>query len=91
MKVFEILNRRKKYDITNFLQNHPGGINYVEKYRNRDVSARMKETNHSTSALYLLREYRYDGRDDSCIDGEEDLEVRMFQIVISMVQLEGKL
>lgn len=70
-KVFEVLNEGKKYDISSFLQNHPGGINYVERYRNRDVLSRMKDTRHSQSAFYLLREYQNGGRDDS----DEDLEV----------------
>lgn len=70
-KVFEVLNEGKKYDISSFLQNHPGGINYVERYRNRDVLSKMKDTRHSQSAFYLLREYQNGGRDDS----DEDLEV----------------
>lgn len=64
------------YDIEGFLRNHPGGTNYVRGYRDKDVTKKMVDTQHSNSAFYLLREYKLGGRNEAETEFNEDLEVR---------------
>jgi len=72
---FEVKHDQKRFDITTFLKHHPGGINYIEHYKDKDVSEKMRLTGHSEAARYLLREYKKDGRDQEVDDEEnEDLE-----------------
>lgn len=71
---FIIKDDSEEYDISDFLKNHPGGINYVEGYKGSKVRQKMIESYHSSAALYLLREYKVEGRDERKIDGQNDLE-----------------
>lgn len=64
-----------KYEINEFLRNHPGGVNYIQSYKEKDVTRRMLDTQHSTSAFYLLREYKIGGRNENPTEFNEDLEV----------------
>lgn len=74
---FDVIYNQEKYDIKNFLRNHPGGVNYLEPYKEKDVSERMKATQHSNAALYLFKEYKKEGKreNDTNNDEQEDLEV----------------
>ncbi|CAG9766436.1 unnamed protein product [Ceutorhynchus assimilis] len=54
---FEVTYQNARYNIKSFLKNHPGGLNYLEPYKELDVEKRMKIT-HSQAATYLLEEYR---------------------------------
>lgn len=72
---FEVKYLGDYYEIKNFLRNHPGGLNYVEGYKGKDVGKRMEETAHSKSAFYLLREYKTGGRGENPNKDTEDLEV----------------
>lgn len=74
MDQFEVKYESRRYEISNFLRNHPGGVNYVETYKDKDITNRMKQVNHSKSAFYLLKEYNINGRDDSKGEICEDLE-----------------
>ncbi|KAJ3825197.1 hypothetical protein EV361DRAFT_891207 [Lentinula raphanica] len=52
--------KAKVYDITSFLQDHPGGDDIILKYAGQDVEAVMKdktEHEHSDSAYDMLDEY----------------------------------
>lgn len=69
---FEVKYKEDNYNIYAFLNNHPGGINYVKPYEQKDVTRQMKEHDHSKAAYYLLKEYRNGGRD--LHQNEEDLE-----------------
>lgn len=71
---FQVKHLGNNYNIYEFLNNHPGGINYVQPYKEKEVTKRMKDSRHSKAAYYLLREYKSEGRDESNVDGE-DLEV----------------
>lgn len=71
---FNVNYGANQYDITEFLRNHPGGRNYVDGYKDKDVAKRMKDTNHSTSAYYLLREYKVGDRNEGKNEETEDLE-----------------
>lgn len=78
-----------RYDIEEFLRNHPGGVNYINGYRDRDVAGRMLDTKHSKSAFYLLREYRVGGRNEQTTDFNEDLEVRRFFSTYMMMLMKA--
>jgi len=71
---FLIEHNGNKYDISDFLKNHPGGYNYVESSRNKDIGTKMLNLQHSKSAFYLLREYKVGGRDGKNVSENEDLE-----------------
>lgn len=50
----------KVYDVTKFLQDHPGGDELVLQYAGKDVEEIMKDPNehdHSDSAYDMLEEY----------------------------------
>lgn len=84
---FPVKCYKNSYDIGKFLTYHPGGFNYLQNYENKNVERRMRETNHSTTAYYLLREYEIDGRDVDQHEDNEDLEVisTMFSKLLSVV------
>lgn len=71
---FNVRHNDQKYDIHEFLKNHPGGLNYVRPYKDKDITKRMKDTQHSKAAYYLLREYKNDGRDLTSTSDSSDLE-----------------
>lgn len=64
----------QNYDIREFLKNHPGGVNYVQAYEDRDVTQKMQDMHHSKAAFYLLREYKIGGRDLNRNQHTDDLE-----------------
>lgn len=77
---FEVVYKKELYSIATFLRNHPGGINYLEPYKRKDVSKQMENTKHSKAALYLLQEYKKEGKRKMSSpnhqkEEEEDLEV----------------
>lgn len=69
---FEVKYKLDSYNIFEFLNNHPGGINYVRPYEDKDITKPMDLYDHSKAAYYLLKEYRNKGRDK---EAEDDLEV----------------
>lgn len=72
---FGVLYENDQYDIEQFLQNHPGGVNYLAPYKGKDISKRMQDTNHSRAAFYLFKEYKKDGRRKQTNGEEDDFEV----------------
>ncbi|XP_022905799.1 uncharacterized protein [Onthophagus taurus] len=71
---FNVKYTGKTYDIQDFLKNHPGGSNYVDAFRDKDVTQKMLDNHHSKAAFYLLREYKLGGRDEIKNEHTEDLE-----------------
>lgn len=69
---FNVKYNKQHYDIYEFLNNHPGGTNYVQLYKEKDIAKPMGLYDHSKAAFYLLEEYRKGGREKS--NTEEDLE-----------------
>jgi cytochrome b involved in lipid metabolism len=47
-----------KYDITDFLDEHPGGRNVLIKKNGKDIEKAMKDNNHSADAYSILEKYR---------------------------------
>lgn len=83
-KEFKIKHLGDSYNIYDFLNNHPGGINYVKPYEDKEITKRMENTQHSKAAYYLLREYKTGGRDTSNKNNQEDLEV-IFFVLFSLI------
>lgn len=74
-ETFSVNYLGEQYNIKRFLKNHPGGINYVRQFKDKSVREQMLNTNHSTCAFYLLREYKTGGRNDKNNEDGEDIEV----------------
>ena len=74
-KQFRVNHGGDFYNIYDFLNNHPGGTNYVKPFQDREITQRMQNTQHSKAAYYLLREYKSGGRDTGDKGEQEDLEV----------------
>ncbi|CAN6668694.1 ceramide very long chain fatty acid hydroxylase Scs7p [Trichomonascus vanleenenianus] len=58
-KVYVTLDHRRVYDVTEFLESHPGGGDLIVEYAGRDVSDIMKDVvshEHSESAYEMLDE-----------------------------------
>ncbi|XP_050504664.1 fatty acid 2-hydroxylase [Diabrotica virgifera virgifera] len=66
---FDVKYNAQSYNIYEFLNNHPGGLNYVQPYKEKDVTKPMSLYEHSKAAYYLLEEYTKGKR-----RAEEDLE-----------------
>jgi cytochrome b involved in lipid metabolism len=49
--------RNKDYDITDFLDEHPGGRNVLIKKNGRDIEKAMQDNNHSDDAYAILEKY----------------------------------
>lgn len=73
----------KVYDVTEFIQDHPGGDDLILDYAGKDVSAIMRdvlEHAHSDAAYEILEEYclgtlsRNDGNSNSTLQGEDEEE-----------------
>lgn len=71
---FDVRHDKEEYNIYGFLNNHPGGINYLKPYKEKDVSKRMQDTKHSKAAYYLFQEYNKNGKRTSKGQDDEDLE-----------------
>ncbi|XP_069676062.1 fatty acid 2-hydroxylase [Periplaneta americana] len=68
---FIVKHEGDKYDISRFLQFHPGGKNSVSPYKGLSITEPFHKTHHSPAAMYLMKEYRLPG---STADNSEDLE-----------------
>lgn len=58
-RVLVTLNHRKVYDVTQFLETHPGGGDLIENYAGKDVSEIMTDVDshdHSETAYALLEQ-----------------------------------
>ncbi|XP_025836315.1 dihydroceramide fatty acyl 2-hydroxylase FAH2 [Agrilus planipennis] len=75
---FKLNYKGNSYDLTDFLQNHPGGYNYLKSYKNKEVPEELLKNYHaSNAAFYLMKEFsesktRGLGKDQ--VEGVEDLE-----------------
>ena len=45
------------YDLTKYLEEHPGGINIIMKYAGKDATEAFENINHSKNAYKLLNKY----------------------------------
>lgn len=61
---FIVKYRQQYYDLSNFIDKHPGGVNTLKGLNQTDMTARfLKAPPHSDAAMYLMREYKIDGQD----------------------------
>jgi cytochrome b involved in lipid metabolism len=80
---FIIKHNGDRYDISRFLQFHPGGRNTVSPYKGLSITEKFLDINHAPSAMYLMREYRLsDTSKDSVV---EDLEVQKTDLSLPSV------
>lgn len=80
---FIIKHKGDRYDISRFLQFHPGGRNTVSPYKGLSITEKFLDINHSPAATYLMREYKLpDTSKDSVI---EDLEVQKTELPLSLL------
>lgn len=58
-KPYIISYKNEQYDLTKFMNLHPGGINTLKGLENSDIEPRMNSVvPHSDAAMYLLKEYK---------------------------------
>jgi cytochrome b involved in lipid metabolism len=81
---FIIKHEGDTYDITRFLQFHPGGRNSVSPYKGLSITKKFHDINHSPAAMYLMRDYRLPGAPQN--SNVEDLEVQKTDFSLSLVQ-----
>ncbi|ODV90756.1 hypothetical protein CANCADRAFT_44396 [Tortispora caseinolytica NRRL Y-17796] len=58
--VYVTLNNRFVYDVTSFLEDHPGGPEFIMEYAGKDITEVLKNATiheHSESAYEMLEEY----------------------------------
>lgn len=72
---FEVIFAGKKYDIKNFLRDHPGGINTLKFYEGKLVSDAMKKFGHSVGAYHMLKDFQIEKSVDSDINLTGNLSV----------------
>ncbi|KAL9929992.1 cytochrome b5 [Glossina fuscipes fuscipes] len=68
------------YDVTNFLQDHPGGSDIIMDYAGRDATLAFHGTGHSRDAIEQMREY---------LIGELPSQERIFRTKNTQVLLKG--
>jgi cytochrome b involved in lipid metabolism len=81
-KEFIVKHKGDRYDISRFLQFHPGGRNTVSPYRGLSITEKFLNINHSPAATYLMKEYRLPDVSDSVT---EDLEVQKTDLLLLSV------
>lgn len=50
--------KNEKYDITDFVNSHPGGRQVLIKCNGRDIEKHMNKADHSEYAYSLLEKYK---------------------------------
>ena len=76
-KPFIVKYRNETYDISKFVDKHPGGINTLKGLENADMTSRfLKGPPHSDAAMYLMKEYRLENVNNNNI-GETKLDESM--------------
>eukprot|EP00386_Alphamonas_edax_P004068 GDKI01012694.1.p1 GENE.GDKI01012694.1~~GDKI01012694.1.p1 ORF type:complete len:405 (+),score=131.70 GDKI01012694.1:42-1217(+) len=52
--------KKERYDVTNFVEKHPGGRDVIVQYSGRDMTEAFDEVGHSATASKLLMKYKMD-------------------------------
>nr|CAD7393156.1 unnamed protein product [Timema cristinae] len=71
-KEFVVHHGESEYELSRFLHFHPGGFNTLLGFKDRDIAGKMRTTQHSQAAHYLMEEYRRSVANNA----SHDLEVR---------------
>lgn len=60
--------RDERYDLTEFMKKHPGGMNTLSGTANTDIDLKFDKTMpHSSAARHLIKEYKIDSMQvDEC-------------------------
>ena len=56
----QVIYNGEKYDITTFIDKHPGGREVIEEYINKDMTDAFDNVGHSEGAQRLLAKYKLD-------------------------------
>jgi len=67
-----MIYKNKVYDVTKFVQEHPGGPAYIIDYAGNDISTAYDDVGHSEYSAELMLEYYVGEVDRSDILDEED-------------------
>lgn len=62
-KDFPIILENKRYDIKQFLRDHPGGVKTLEYYKGKCVRDVMAKFDHSSSAYHILNDFKIDEKE----------------------------
>lgn len=46
------------YDLSKFLRDHPGGINTLKNYKDKNLLDAMVKYGHSVSAFHMLKDFK---------------------------------
>lgn len=55
--MLEIIIRNKVYDVSSYLDEHPGGGDILEQYQHKDATDDFEEIGHSADALAILESF----------------------------------
>lgn len=76
------------FDITNFISKHPGGVNTLYGYNQKNIEEKFHSVEHSPAAKYLLNEYKINTQqlETGNEETDESMEVRE---EVTVVRLES--
>jgi 4-hydroxysphinganine ceramide fatty acyl 2-hydroxylase len=55
---FIVKYKNDLFDITKFMSKHPGGVNTLSGYNQKNIDEKFQSVEHSPAAKYLLNEYK---------------------------------
>ena len=58
MTEFIVTYNNKKYNITEYIDKHPGGKKILQKYQRQDITTAFDKIGHSKTALEIMKKYR---------------------------------
>lgn len=71
---FIVYYKEKKYDISNFINKHPGGSKVLLEYQNKDITAAFDHVGHSPDAMFLLTKRLVKSDEEIAIEKEKSLK-----------------
>lgn len=55
-----------KYDLKQFIRDHPGGVNTLRMFKGQSVQQAMEKYGHSNSAYHMLNDFKVDKELKDC-------------------------
>ena len=71
---FIVYYKEKKYDISNFINKHPGGSKVLLEYQNKDITTAFDHVGHSPDAMFLLTKRLVKSDEEIAIEKEKSLK-----------------
>jgi cytochrome b involved in lipid metabolism len=77
------------FDITNFISKHPGGVNTLNGYNQKNIEEKFHSVEHSPAAKYLLNEYKISTQQLETNNNEldESMEVSKCQVAVEKIPI----